>query len=110
MRNCPTVTRRSASSPPATTRPPPTAPPIAAFLAAWAANTVPKSTADFFAVGGWDAWRGVRRHQAEQSKFTGDEAMSVLKGWKNPTARAGRFRSIPRQETSAEHLACAAPR
>jgi branched-chain amino acid transport system substrate-binding protein len=61
-----------------------------AFLAAWAREYGPKSTADFFAVGGWDGMAAVFDIiKQSKGKFTGDEAMSVLKGWKNPDSPRG---------------------
>ena len=60
-----------------------------AFLAAWA-KEYPKVTADFFAVGGWDGMAAVFDVIIKtKGKFTGDEAMAILKGWKNPDSPRG---------------------
>jgi branched-chain amino acid transport system substrate-binding protein len=62
----------------------------AAFLAAWAKEYGPKSTPDFFAVGGWDGMAAVFSViKKTGGKFTGDEAMAVLKGWTNPDSPRG---------------------
>jgi branched-chain amino acid transport system substrate-binding protein len=62
----------------------------AAFLAAWAREYGPKSTPDPFAVGGWDGMAAVFDViKQTKGKFTGDEAMAILKGWKNPDSPRG---------------------
>jgi branched-chain amino acid transport system substrate-binding protein len=62
----------------------------AAFLAAWAREYGPKSTPDFFAVGGWDGMAAVFDViKQTKGKFTGDEAMAILKVWKNPDSPRG---------------------
>jgi branched-chain amino acid transport system substrate-binding protein len=62
----------------------------AAFLAAWAREYGPKSTPDFFAAGGWDGMAAVFDViKQTKGKFTGDEAMAILKGWKNPDSPRG---------------------
>jgi len=60
------------------------------FLAAWAKEYGAKSTPDFFAVGGWDGMAAVFDViKQTKGKFTGDEAMAILKGWKNPDSPRG---------------------
>jgi branched-chain amino acid transport system substrate-binding protein len=60
------------------------------FLAAWTAEYGPKSTPDFFAVGGWDGMAAVFDViKKTKGSFTGDEAMAILKGWKNPDSPRG---------------------
>ena len=61
-----------------------------AFLAAWAKEYGDKSIPDFFSVGGWDGMAAVF-DVIKQTKgtFTGDEAMAVLKTWKNPDSPRG---------------------
>jgi branched-chain amino acid transport system substrate-binding protein len=67
-----------------------TRPANAAFLAAWAGEYGSKSTPDFFAVGGWDGMAAVFDIiKQSKGKFTGDEAMTILKGWKNPDSPRG---------------------
>jgi branched-chain amino acid transport system substrate-binding protein len=67
-----------------------TRPANAAFLAAWAREYGPKSTPDFFAVGGWDGMAAVFDViKKTNGKFTGDEAMTILKGWKFPDSPRG---------------------
>jgi branched-chain amino acid transport system substrate-binding protein len=62
----------------------------AAFLAAWTREYGPKSTPDFFAAGGWDGMAAVFDViKQTKGKFTGDEAMAILKGWKNPDSPRG---------------------
>jgi branched-chain amino acid transport system substrate-binding protein len=60
------------------------------FLASWAKEYGPKSTPDFFAVGGWDGMAAVF-DVIKQTKgnFTGDEAMAILKGWKKSDSPRG---------------------
>ena len=61
-----------------------TRPANAAFLAMWAQEYGPKSIPDFFAVGGWDGMAAVFDViKQTKGKFTADEAMAILKGWKN---------------------------
>ena len=62
----------------------------AAFLAAWTKEYGEKSIPDFFAVGGWDGMAAVF-DVIKQTKgtFTGDEAMAILKSWKNPDSPRG---------------------
>jgi branched-chain amino acid transport system substrate-binding protein len=62
----------------------------AEFLAAWTKEYGPKSTPDFFAVGGWDGMAAVFDViKQTKGKFTGDDAMAVLKGWKDPNSPRG---------------------
>jgi branched-chain amino acid transport system substrate-binding protein len=61
-----------------------------AFLAAWAREYGPKSIPDFFSVGGWDGMAAVFDViKKTKGTFTGDEAMAILKGWKNPDSPRG---------------------
>ena len=62
----------------------------AAFLAAWNKEYGPKSIPDFFSVGGWDGMAAVFDViKQSKGKFTGDEAMAILKVWKNPDSPRG---------------------
>ena len=62
----------------------------AAFLAEWKKEYGDKSIPDFFSVGGWDGMAAVF-DVIKQTKgtFTGDEAMAILKNWKNPDSPRG---------------------
>ena len=61
-----------------------------AFLAAWKAEYGDKSIPDFFSVGGWDGMAAVFDIiKQTKGKFTSDEAMAILKGWKNPDSPRG---------------------
>lgn len=61
-----------------------------AFLAAWKKEYGEKSTPDFFAVGGWDGMAAVFDViKQTKGKFTGDEAMAILKGWKTSDSPRG---------------------
>lgn len=62
----------------------------AAFLAEWTKEYGVKSIPDFFSVGGWDGMAAVF-DVIKQTKgtFTGDEAMAILKNWKNPDSPRG---------------------
>ena len=61
-----------------------------AFLAAWKKEYGDKSIPDFFSVGGWDGMAAVFDViKQTKGKFTGDEAMAILKGWKNPDSPRG---------------------
>jgi len=61
-----------------------------AFVAAWEKEYGAASRPDFLSVGGWDgmaaAFEIVRR---TKGSFTGDEAMAILKGWRNPDSPRG---------------------
>jgi branched-chain amino acid transport system substrate-binding protein len=62
----------------------------AEFLAAWAKEYGAKSTPDFFAVGGWDGMAAVFDViKQTKGKFSGDDAMAILKGWKHPNSPRG---------------------
>jgi branched-chain amino acid transport system substrate-binding protein len=62
----------------------------ATFLAAWSGEYGAKSIPDFFAVGGWDGMAAVFAVIKQTAgKFTGDEAMAILKGWRNPDSPRG---------------------
>ena len=61
-----------------------------AFLASWTKEYGEKSIPDFFAVGGWDGMAAVFDViKQTKGKFTGDEAMTILKTWKNPDSPRG---------------------
>ncbi len=61
-----------------------------AFLAAWTKEYGEKSIPDFFAVGGWDGMDAVFDViKKSKGKFTGDEAMTTLKAWKNADSPRG---------------------
>jgi len=61
-----------------------------AFLASWAKEYGDKVIPDFFAVGGYDGMAAVFDViKQTKGKFTGDEAMAILKGWKNPNSPRG---------------------
>ena len=61
-----------------------------AFVAAWEKAYGPASTPDFLSTGGWDgmaaAYDIIRR---TNGTFTGDQAMTILKGWRNPDSPRG---------------------
>ena len=62
----------------------------AAFLASWKQEYGDKSIADAFSVGGWDGMAaafGIIKQT--KGVFTGDEAMAILKSWKNPDSPRG---------------------
>ncbi len=60
------------------------------FLAAWSKAYGAKSIPDFVSVGGWDGMAAVfdiiRR---TKGSFTGDQAMTILKGWQRPDSPRG---------------------
>jgi branched-chain amino acid transport system substrate-binding protein len=61
-----------------------------AFLAAWAKEYGDKHIPDFFSVGGWDGMAAVFDViKKTNGKFDGDQAMAILKGWKNPDSPRG---------------------
>jgi len=61
-----------------------------AFLASWTKEYGEKVIPDFFAVGGYDGMAAVFDViKQTKGKFTGDEAMAILKGWKNPNSPRG---------------------
>ena len=62
----------------------------AAFLAAWTKEYGAKSIPDFFSVGGWDGMAAVFDViKQTKGRFTGDEAMAILKTWKNADSPRG---------------------
>jgi len=62
----------------------------AEFIAAWVKEYGAKSAPDFLSVGGWDGMAAVF-DVIKQTKgsFTGDQAMAILKGWKNADSPRG---------------------
>ena len=63
----------------------------AAFLAAWQRAYGDTAIPDFLSVNAWDGMVAIfDLVKATKGKFTADEAMNFLKGWKNRTARAVR--------------------
>ena len=60
------------------------------FLEAWANEYGPKSIPDFYSVGGWDGMAAVFDViKQSKGKFSGDEAMAILKSWKNAESPRG---------------------
>jgi branched-chain amino acid transport system substrate-binding protein len=60
------------------------------FLAAWTKEYSPSSIPDFFSVGGWDGMAAVFDIiRQTNGVFTADQAMAILKGWKNPESPRG---------------------
>ncbi len=60
------------------------------FLAGWAKEYGAKSTPDFASVGGWDGMAVVFDIISRtKGVFTGDEAMTILKGWKTADSPRG---------------------
>jgi len=61
----------------------------AAFLAAWN-REYPGKIPDFLSAGGWDGMAAAFAViKQTKGKFTGDEAMEILKTWKNPDSPRG---------------------
>ncbi len=60
------------------------------FLAAWANAYGAKSIPDFVSVGGWDGMAAVFDIiKQTKGNFTGDQAMTILKGWQKPDSPRG---------------------
>ncbi|HZV20069.1 MAG TPA: ABC transporter substrate-binding protein [Hyphomicrobiales bacterium] len=67
-----------------------TRPANAEFVAAWTKEYGTKPAPDFFAVGGWDGMAAVFDIvKKTKGSFTGDDAMGILKGWKEPNSPRG---------------------
>ncbi len=61
-----------------------------AFVAAWKRAYGPDALPDFTAVQGWDAMAAAFTViEKTKGKFDGDQAMAILKGWKNPDSPRG---------------------
>ncbi len=61
-----------------------------AFLAAWKRAYGEESIPDFLSVDAYDAMGAIfDLVKATNGKFTGDEAMTFFKGWKNPNSPRG---------------------
>ena len=61
-----------------------------AFLAAWKGTYGDTAIPDFLSVDAWDAMAAIfDLVKATNGKFTGDEAMTFFKGWKNPNSPRG---------------------
>ncbi len=61
-----------------------------AFVAAWHKAYGDKSVPDFMAVGGWDGMAAIFSViEQTKGKFTGEQAMDILKNWKNPDSPRG---------------------
>ena len=62
----------------------------AEFVAAWVKEYGAKSAPDFLSVGGWDGMAAVFDViKQTNGSFTGDQAMAILKGWKNANSPRG---------------------
>ena len=65
-------------------------PPNQAFLAAWDKEYSGKPLASVYSVGGWDGMAAIFAViKATGGKFDGDQAMAILKNWKNPDSPRG---------------------
>ena len=61
-----------------------------AFLAAWHAPMATAAIADFMSVVGWDGMAAIFDVIKEtKGKFDGDQAMAILRDWKNPDSPRG---------------------
>ena len=61
-----------------------------AFVEAWHKAYGDKSVPDFMAVGGWDGMAAIFSViEQTKGKFTGEQAMDILKSWKNPDSPRG---------------------
>jgi branched-chain amino acid transport system substrate-binding protein len=61
-----------------------------AFLAAWTREYGNKAVPDYISIGGWDAMAAIVAVVKEtKGKASADEAMAVLKNWKNPESPRG---------------------
>jgi len=61
-----------------------------AFLAAWEKEYDGKALASVYAVGGWDGMAAIFAViKATGGKFDGDQAMAILKSWKDPDSPRG---------------------
>jgi branched-chain amino acid transport system substrate-binding protein len=59
-----------------------------AFLAAWAKEYTDKAIPDFMSVGGYDGMAAIFEViKKTNGKFTGDQAMQILKGWRHESPR-----------------------
>ncbi len=62
----------------------------AAFLAAWRSEYGEQVIPNYVAVGGWDGMAAIFDViKATKGKFDGDQAMAILKTWKNPDSPRG---------------------
>ena len=62
----------------------------AAFLAAWRQEYGAQVIPNYIAVGGWDGMTAIfDLIKATKGRFDGDQAMAVLKAWKNPDSPRG---------------------
>ena len=60
------------------------------FVEAWHKAYGDKSVPDFMAVGGWDGMAAIFSViEQTKGKFTGEQAMDILKSWKNPDSPRG---------------------
>jgi branched-chain amino acid transport system substrate-binding protein len=60
------------------------------FLATWAKAYGTRSIPDFVSVGGWDGMAAVFDIiKQTNGRFTGDQAMAILKGWQKPDSPRG---------------------
>lgn len=82
-----------------------TRPANVAFLAAWTREYGPTSVPDFFAVGGWDGMAAVFDIiKQTKGKFNGDQAMDILKGWKNPDSPRGPISIDPKTRDIVQNV------
>jgi branched-chain amino acid transport system substrate-binding protein len=60
------------------------------FVAAWRAEYGDAAIANYLSVGGWDGMAAIfDLIKRTKGKFDGDQAMSILKSWKNPDSPRG---------------------
>lgn len=73
-----------------------------AFVAAWQRAYGADALPDFTAVQGWDAMDAVFAVVKQAGgKFDGDQALAILKHWKNPESPRGLSKSIRRRMISS---------
>jgi branched-chain amino acid transport system substrate-binding protein len=88
------------------------------FVAAWRAEYGEAAIANYLGVGGWDGMAAIFEViRRTQGKFDGDQAMAILKSWKNPESPRGPIEIDPatrdivqnvyirRVENEGDHLA-----
>jgi len=76
-----------------------------AFVTAWKRAYGPDALPDFTAVQGWDAMAAAFAViEKTKGKFDGDQAMAILKGWKNPDSPRGPIEIDPQTRDIVQNI------
>jgi branched-chain amino acid transport system substrate-binding protein len=76
-----------------------------AYVAAWDKEYSEKLPPDFMSVSAWDGMAAIFDViKQTKGKFTGDQAMAILKGWKNPESPRGPVMIDPKERDIVQNI------